>query len=69
MGTDQKTLVDMAVHHGWPYSPQYWQVPFPPFATTQIPLVMHMYRDPTLPGYTIGLDHLPDNVREKACCD
>lgn len=64
MGVDRTTSLEEAIHHGWPYDPQYGQVAFPPFAITQLSLLIRVYRDPTQLNYTTGLEQLPDDVRQ-----
>lgn len=62
----RRTLLDEAIHHGWPYDPSFGRVAYPPLATDQLPLVLRVFRDPATPGYTSGMDELSDDVRELA---
>lgn len=62
----RRSLLEEAISQAWPYDPQYGQAASPPFNTNQVPLVLRVFRDPATPGYTTGLEKLPDDVREKA---
>ncbi|KAE8278085.1 hypothetical protein D5F01_LYC23842 [Larimichthys crocea] len=62
----RRSLLEEAIHHGWPYIPQYGQMACPPFSTNQVPLVMRVFRDPAQPGYTTGLETLTDDDRQQA---
>ncbi|KAM3583198.1 uncharacterized protein V6R79_020085 [Siganus canaliculatus] len=66
VGGRKTSDLEEAVRHGWPYDPSYVQMAHPPLATYQVPLVLRVFRDPAMPGYTSGMDQLPDDVRELA---
>lgn len=66
VGGRRRTALEEAIHHGWPYDPSYGQMASPPLATCQVPLVVRVFRDPASPGYTSGMDELPEDARELA---
>lgn len=65
-GYRRQSLLEEAVQAAWPYSPLYGQVALPPLATTQVKLVMRVYRDPAGPGYPLGLEKMSDDMRDLA---
>lgn len=60
---------EAAITDGWLYDPQFSQMYHAPFATTQVLLVIRMFRDPAKPGYTQGLEKLLDDMKKQALED
>lgn len=64
--TQHSSLLEKTIKKCWPYDPSNGQVAWPPLATTQVPQVIRVYRDPKSPNYTTGLERLPDLTRREA---